>query len=190
MPASEELFVDFVRPHLGRLRVVAHQYARNAEDARDLIQETLLRAWRDMAAAEGRVRHRGWLLAILRNVARDWSRLASRRIRLEPIGDFELTELVAADLREPLAPVTGMTEAQFREFLDERVASALDVLEDPYREVLILSVAGDLRYAEIAEMLGCPMGTVMSRIARARRRLREHLADMAPRTQAARPHRP
>ncbi|GJQ25984.1 MAG: hypothetical protein HBSAPP02_10160 [Phycisphaerae bacterium] len=72
-----------------------------------------------------------------------------------------------------------MDESQFREFLDDRVAAALDTLEPPYREVVVLSVAGGLNYREIGDVLECPIGTVMSRMARARRALREQLADYA-----------
>jgi len=72
-----------------------------------------------------------------------------------------------------------MSEEQFREFLDATIAQALDALEAPAREIVILSVAADLSYREIAEVLDCPIGTVMSRMARARRALREHLADFS-----------
>ena len=64
-----------------------------------------------------------------------------------------------------------MSEEQFREFLDDKIAAALDALDPPFREVIILSVAGDLTYKEVAAVLDCPVGTVMSRMARARRTL-------------------
>ena len=69
-----------------------------------------------------------------------------------------------------------MDEDRFREFLDDKVVAALDAIDPAYREVLILAVAGDLTYREIGEVLACPVGTVMSRMARARRQLRERLA--------------
>ncbi len=72
-----------------------------------------------------------------------------------------------------------MDEERFREFLDERLVAALDALEPAFREVIILSVASGLNYREIAEVIGCPVGTVMSRMARARRALRERLGDLA-----------
>ena len=72
-----------------------------------------------------------------------------------------------------------MSEAAFRELLDDRLTRALDALAPAFREVVILSVAGDLTYREIARVLDCPVGTVMSRMARARRALRERLADVA-----------
>jgi RNA polymerase sigma-70 factor (ECF subfamily) len=72
-----------------------------------------------------------------------------------------------------------MSEAHFYEFLDDRLVAALEELDPPNREVVVLSVAGGLNYREIGEVLDCPMGTVMSRMARARRALRERLAEFA-----------
>ena len=112
-------------------------------------------------------------------MAAEWARHASRRITLAPVEHEELTELVGCELSEPLEALPSTTEDQFREFLDQRVATAFDSLEPTYREVVLLSVAADLSYREIAEVLGCPLGTVMSRMARARKALRERLARVA-----------
>lgn len=115
----------------------------------------------------------------MRNVAFEWQRTATRRSRLLPASDRELTELAATDNGDPLASLPAMDERAFCEFLDDRVLAALDALEPRFREVIILSVAGDLRYKEIAQVLDCPLGTVMSRMGRARRSLREQLAGFA-----------
>lgn len=175
--ASQE-FLNYVRPHWRRLHLIARQYVALA-DAPDLVQETLLRAWRNFSPAGDRVYQRAWLLVILRNVVLEWQRTARRRIRLTVVSDTELTEVASSDPGELLAAIPAMNEAQFRELLDDRLAAALDALEPVYREVLVLSVAGDLSYREIAEVLGCPVGTVMSRMGRARRFLRERLAEYA-----------
>ena len=186
MSGSSEAYLDFVRPHWRRLHLAARQYVARGDDAGDLVQEVLLRAWRNFSPADDRVYHRAWLFAIMRNVALEWHRTRKRRIRLVPAADGELTELAAIDPTEAVGEFPGLDERQFREFLDERVAGALDALEGQFREVLILSVAGGLNYREIAEVLDCPMGTVMSRMARARRTLREQLAGYA---QSERRHR-
>jgi RNA polymerase sigma-70 factor (ECF subfamily) len=115
----------------------------------------------------------------MRSVVRDWHRTAQRRIRLAPTQDDELTSLAAGDMGASFSPLPSMDEQRFREFLDDRVAAAFDALEEPFREVVLLSVAGGLNYREISEVLDCPIGTVMSRMARARRALREQLADFA-----------
>ena len=179
MTNDSQAFLDFVRPHWGELSLVAHQYVSASDRAHDLVQEVLMRAWRNFAPTDERVYHRAWLFVIMRNVAAEWHRMAGRRIRLASISDTELTDLASADPAEPFCAFPAMDERQFREFLDDRIAAALDALDAPFREVVILSVAGGLKYREIAEVLDCPVGTVMSRMARARRELREQLADFA-----------
>jgi RNA polymerase sigma-70 factor (ECF subfamily) len=116
--------------------------------------------------------------------------MATRRVRIVPHDQAELTELAAVDLSEPLLPLPSMDEASFYEFLDDRIVAALELLEPQYREVIVLSVAGGLNYREIGEVLDCPIGTVMSRMARARRALREQLADYAPSRDHAKGGRP
>ncbi len=171
--------MDHVTPLLRRLNAVALQYAPRGNEGRDLVQETLLRAWRNYSSVEEKTYRGAWLFVIMRNVAFEWQRAGSSRLRLTLLPDTELTELISADTSEPFAPVPSMSESEFREHLDDRIAAALDSLEAPYREVLMLSAAGGLTYREIAEVLDCPLGTVMSRIARARRSLRERLASFA-----------
>ncbi|MBI4717487.1 MAG: sigma-70 family RNA polymerase sigma factor [Planctomycetes bacterium] len=176
MSETEAAFLRLVRPCWRRLYLVARHYASSVEDARDLVQETLLRAWAAYNPSEDRSYREGWLFVIQRRVAAEWVRQAHRRVALEPGEHDELTELVGTDLSEPFAAIASSTENQFRDFLDEGVAAAFDALEPAFREVVLLSVAADLNYHEIAEVLGCPLGTVMSRMARARRKLRERLA--------------
>lgn len=181
MPArTTKMFLEFVLPHLRQMQVVAQQYVSRAADVNDLVQESLLRAWRSFSSAQGRPYERAWLFTIMRNVAWEWHRTATRRVRLVPFPDSELTEVASPDSEEPFAQLQAMDEDCFREFLDERIVAALEALEPLFGEVVVLSVAGELSYREIAEVLGCPVGTVMSRMARARRILRERLADFAP----------
>jgi RNA polymerase sigma-70 factor (ECF subfamily) len=177
--SERETFLHYVRPRWRRLHLAARQYVVCEEEAHDLVQEALLRAWRRFSVVEEKTHSPSWLFVILRHVAIDWRRTANRRIKLTPILDSELTDLAASDPTEPFCPFPTMTEEAFREFLDDRVAAALDALDPSFREVIVLSVVGELTYREIAEVLDCPFGTVLSRMARARRSLRERLADYA-----------
>lgn len=170
-------FLRLIRPCWQRLHAVARRYCVRAEDAADLVQETLLRAWRAYSPTQAASYRPAWLFVILRNIVIDWMRVAQKRVALVPIPVSELTELAPTELSDPLAPLSAMDETRFREFLDEKVVEAFDALDAPFREVVVLSVAGDLTYREIAEVLDCPIGTVMSRMARARRTLRERLAE-------------
>ena len=172
-------FLRYIRPHWRPLNAVARRYATEAESARDPVQETLLRAWRGFSPTEAGAYKASWLFVIMRNVALDWQRAARRRIKLSLSSYAELTEVAPDDPTEPFAPLPAMSEERFREFLDDRIAAALDALDPQFREVIILSVAGDLTYQEIAAVLDCPVGTVMSRMARARRTLREQLSQFA-----------
>lgn len=189
MSESAEIFLRYVRPHWRRLHSVAGQYVGASQDARDLVQEALMRAWRNYSPANDASYGKAWLFVILRNVAAEWGRTARRRVRLTPVGDSELTDLAAADLTEPFSALPAMDEDRFREFMDDRVAAALDALAPESREVIVLSVAGGLNYREVADVLDCPIGTVMSRMARARRSLRERLADYAVAGTPGRPAR-
>lgn len=176
-----EMFLALVRPHMQRLYALARQYTRSPDDAGDLLQETMLRAWRNYAPTQGADYCRAWLVTIQRNIAAEWHRARERRVRLVPVETEELTDLVGIDPAEPFPALSPMSEQQFREFLDATLVAAMDALPVEYREVIVLSVAGDLSYREIAEVLDCPVGTVMSRMGRARRALREQLADHARR---------
>ncbi len=189
MLEGAEAFLFFVRPHWRRLHLLARRYVGSEHDAHDLVQETLMRAWRHFSPQSGQSYTRGWLTVILRNVAADWARSGARRVRLDPVPVSELTELVPAGLSDPLAPLPAMDERRFREFLDERITEALDQLEPVYREVLMFSVASELTYREIADVLDCPVGTVMSRMGRARRALRERLSAFAAEKGWVRGHR-
>ena len=171
--ASE--FLRQVRPLWGRLQAVARKYCAQREDAGDLVQETLLRAWRAFSPVEGPTHPRAWLFAIMRNIVIDWHRAASRQVTIAPTDYEELTELAGAEPGEPLAPLSSMNEEQFREFLDATIARALDALEAPAREIVILSVAADLSYREIAEVLDCPLGTVKATLHAALGKLRRTL---------------
>lgn len=176
MTETEAAFLRLVRPCWRRLQLVARHYAASAEDARDLVQETLLRAWGAYNPNGDRSYREGWLFVIQRRVAAEWARTAGRRVKLILVEHDELTDLVGSELSEPFESLPTTTEEQFRELLDQNVVNAFDSLEPSYREVVLLSVAAELSYREIAEVLGCPLGTVMSRMGRARRALREKLA--------------
>lgn len=179
MDELANMFVRFSQPHWRRLHVVARRYTGSEESARDLVQEVLFRAWRNFSPSAGETYRPAWLFVIMRNVVSEWNRATKSRITLVPAQDGELTEAVAPDTAEPFAAFPSMDEGRFRDLLDERIAQAFDSLEAPFREVLVLSIAGGLTYREVGEVLDCPVGTVMSRIARARRTLRERLANYA-----------
>ncbi len=179
MESQTDIFTQYIRPHWKALHIVARQYVTSEADASDLVQETLLKAWKSFSSTEEKEYSRAWLFVIMRNAALDWQKMNKRRIKLFLVPHSELTEIAASDLNEPLCQMPVMDEERFLQFVDDHIVAALDTIDPAFREVIILSAAGGLKYSEIAQVLDCPMGTVMSRMARARSRLREYLADFA-----------
>jgi RNA polymerase sigma-70 factor, ECF subfamily len=164
----EERFQAFVVPELEVLLRVALTLSAQPADAEDLVQDTLLRAYRAIGTFDGAY-PRAWLLTIMRHTAA--SRGHRRRPQLlddpERIGELP-----------PAGPVAELTpeQAVMGRMLDTAVASALATLPDKFQRVVRLVDVDGLSYAETAGLLGVPVGTVMSRLHRARARIRAHLA--------------
>jgi RNA polymerase sigma-70 factor (ECF subfamily) len=160
-------FRDAALPHLDDVYTVARYMLRSAADADDAVQECYLRAFRHFDGFRGET-IKPWLLAILRNVCHAEF---ARRSGLLSVG-------AQADVAEDAAPLwqeethTAETELLRREDA-ERLRGLVAALPDPFREAIVLRDINDLSYRDIARVTGAPVGTVMSRIARARGMLRE-----------------
>lgn len=153
-------------PHLERLFRLALWLERDRDVAEDIVQETLAQALQSFHRFEPGSNCRAWLVAILQHV-RSNRRRALARVPLVPDTEEQIAETVAY---EPPTP-QGLTE--------EEVLHALRDLPQGYQEVILLSDVEQFSYKEIAEVLGIPMGTVMSRLHRARKLLRTALAAYA-----------
>jgi RNA polymerase sigma-70 factor, ECF subfamily len=174
-PTSNAAFDRYVLPEIEVLFRVARSLTRHDADAEDLVQETLLRAYRAIDRFDGR-HPRAWLLTILRNTHINRGRKRQPELMREGDG--------AAD-RIATAPASERADATVEATFDAAVEAALGELStDFYRVVELVDIDG-LSYAEAAEVLGVPTGTVMSRLHRARRRIRDHLARVGahPRSQ-------
>jgi RNA polymerase sigma-70 factor, ECF subfamily len=144
--------------------------ARNSADAQDLVQETCLRALRaiDGLRAEGSVK--SWLFTILRNI---WLNQLRQRRTSPDLIDLDAEENGAY---EPADAVQDPHKDFVNKVEREQVRAAIQQLPVEFREIIILREYEELSYQEIAGLLGCPIGTVMSRLARARARLRDLLS--------------
>lgn len=143
--------------------------SRSATEAEDLVQETCLRAIRGMGSLRPDSNVKGWLFTILRNI---WLNHV-RHLRTGP----EIVEL-NPDGSEPNDPVDTAKDAHsvyVGRVEREQVRAAILQLPVEFREIIILREYEELSYQEIASLLACPIGTVMSRLARARSRLRDLL---------------
>jgi RNA polymerase sigma-70 factor, ECF subfamily len=156
-------FERFARPHAAAALRLARTLVRNEADAQDVLQDSFLRAFRHFRGFSGES-PRAWLLSIVRNVS---FTLWRKRERDEP-GDVEAT------LEEP--DPTPSPEARLLDACDgQQVHAALDRLPSLHREVLVLREMEECSYREIADILGVPIGTVMSRLSRARSQLVKEL---------------
>jgi RNA polymerase sigma-70 factor, ECF subfamily len=162
--------IDF-GDYLDGLYGYAMVLSRNNAEAEDLVQETCLRALRaiDGLRAEGSVK--SWLFTILRNI---WLNQLRQR-RTAP----DLIELDADEngTYEPADAAQDPHDDFVNKLEREQVRVAIQQLPVEFREIIILREYEELSYQEIAGLLGCPIGTVMSRLARARSRLRDLLSD-------------
>jgi len=159
-------FREYVLPELDVLLRVARRLTRDHTDAEDLVQDTLVRAYRAVDRFDGRY-PRAWLLTILRNT--HYNRL---RKRTPDLLEDELAQKLpgrGADARD------GTAEAALGSGFDPLVRDAIANLSVKHRQVIALIDLDGLTYQEAADMLGVPPGTVMSRLHRARARVRDHL---------------
>jgi RNA polymerase sigma factor (sigma-70 family) len=157
-------FRDVALPHLDDVYTLARYLLRNAADADDAVQECYLRAFRHFDGFRGQA-IRPWLMAILRNVCR-----AEHARRAGAPGDM-------ADVAEDALPLWQESEnspetAVLRQGDSQTLQSLVDALPEPFREAIVLRDINELSYREIAEVVGAPIGTVMSRLGRARSLLR------------------
>ena len=160
----QEAFRRHVTPELGILLHVARTMSKGEHDAEDLVQETLLRAFRSIESFDGR-HPRAWLFTIMRNAQIN----RTRRRRPELLDDPRDAENASDD--NAALPEDLVEGRLFR----AAVVAALATLPRRMREVVELVDMDGLTYPEAATALGVPVGTVMSRLHRARRRIRDHL---------------
>lgn len=155
---------------------VAFRITGRNEDALDVVQDGFIRAFERLESFQRDASFKTWLLRIVSNRALD--HLRSRKVRLA-------TSLDGDEDNSPADYLAGSDDAAPGDDLDraelaERLQGAVESLPPDQRSTFALYASGDVTYGEIAEIVNVPIGTVMSRIYHARRRLREALADLAP----------
>lgn len=174
-PARDRAFESYVLPEVEVMLRVARSLTRNHADAEDLVQDSLVRAYKAVDRFDGR-HPRAWLLTILRNTHINRNRRRRPELLRDPDTQLERAAQVAAD-DDPARP-DRFVDLEF----DAELTRALDSLASPFAEVIELVDIEGLSYAEAAETLGIPIGTVMSRLHRGRKKIRERLrrAGVAP----------
>jgi len=161
-------FRDAALPYLDDAFTLARYLVRDAADAEDAVQECYLRALRHFDSYRGPAM-KPWLLTILRNVCNDeFARRRDREIPTDYSEDAEATDKMPVWQEAQASPEGLMLKAQD----DATIRRLVAELPEPFREAIVLREINDLSYQEIAEVSGVPVGTVMSRLARARAILR------------------
>jgi RNA polymerase sigma-70 factor (ECF subfamily) len=171
--SGPEQFARQALPHLGVLHAAAQRYAkRDRAAAEDLVQETLLRALISWERFRPGTDCRAWLLKILTNSFINGYRRKTRQRRLA-----QNEELLFCPRRRRAAhqPEATLMESM----LADEVIAALESLPDEFVEAVALADLAGMSYREVAARIGCPIGTVMSRLHRARKLLAEQLTDYA-----------
>ena len=168
-------FANVVMPHIDDAYRLAHWLTGNSTDAEDVVQDASLRAFSAIRGYAGGSA-RAWLLSIVRNTAYSWLR-KNRPAAVVTVDDLEAVELVQANpadhVETPEATLLAKIDA-------EQLRVAIAALPAPFRETLVLRDIEGLDYREIAQATEVPIGTVMSRLARARRRLTTTLGGKQP----------
>ena len=160
-------FEETVLPHLAAAYNLARWLVHNEHDAEDLVQEAYLRAFKFFSGYHGGD-SRAWLLTIVRNTCYTWLQ-QNRALRLiDPIDDK--LEEVGSDFADPETLLLQDADSQL-------VRQALEELPVEFREIVVMREMEGLAYKEIANIVDIPIGTVMSRLARGRKRLQALLVD-------------
>ena len=173
--SSEDSFSDRAAgtgiEYLGALYNYAMILTRNQAQAQDLVQETYLRAIPAMPRLRAESNVKSWLFRILRNV---WLNQL-RKQRTDP--QIVHIDAEPSPVDEPVDPGKHSYDAYVSKLEVKRVRAAIEQLPTEFREIILLREFEDLSYQEIAALLDCPAGTVMSRLARARSKLRVILSS-------------
>ena len=171
-------FDEMVLEHTDMMYAVALRLTRNVADAQDLTQNAVVKALRFHAKFQEGTYIKAWLLTILRNTfINDYRRKQRRPMNVELTG-AEAARYLLPDPDVNYDP-PGESYCDLIELLDDTVIQAIERLPEEFRLAVIMADIEDKSYKAIAEAMECPMGTVMSRLYRGRKLLREELKDFA-----------
>ncbi len=171
-----EVFEQELLPHVDALYNFAFHLSHHEEDANDLVQETFLKAYNAIERYEKGTNPKAWLFRILKNsFINDYRKTVRepKRVQYEDYVSFHDEE------DSPLAATVDLREVIFDQMLGDEVSAAVKQLPEEFRTVLLLCDIEDFSYDEIAEIMDIPVGTVRSRLHRARNFLKEKLKNYA-----------
>ena len=175
-------FEDLALPHLKALYRLAFRLTGETATAEDLVQETYLKAFQGFASLRSAHSIRPWLFQILSRLATDRYRSTRHEVPLDEAGELDRFSLHDQIADEDPFPYSNRLHDDFlAQFEDDDVRRALAALPEVYRIPVVLVYTEEMSYQELAEVLGCPLGTVMSRLYRGRKTLERELWECARR---------
>jgi RNA polymerase sigma factor (sigma-70 family) len=172
----DAVFERELLPHMDALYNFGYHLSYNEEDAGDLVQETYLKAYRFLDSYREGTNAKAWLFRILKNAFINQYRKKSRQPNRVEFEDYKVYQ--EGDARG-FSGVVDLRDELFRDQLGDEVSHALGRLPEEFRTVVVLCDLEGFRYEEIAEIVGIPIGTVRSRLHRARNMLKEQLRQYA-----------
>lgn len=177
---ARQEFEDVALPQLDSIYGAALRLTRNPAEAEDLVQDTFVRAYRFWHTFKQGTSIRAWLFTILRNTFINRYHRRNRSRNAQTDLEAQLSSIGSdAAVARPTPQVPGPEHAIGQRLTRERIDAALETIPEDYRTAVILADLEGLAYKEIAEIMDCPIGTVMSRIFRGRRLLHRLLHDHA-----------
>ena len=184
--ADQAQFEILSRPYMDALYAAALRMTRNPSDAEDLLQETYLKAYRAFERFDEGSNLRAWLFRILTNTYINVYRARQRQPLVEGMDDIETLHLYRTIAPVGHVPSRSAEEEVLALITDARVKAALESIPDTFRITVLLADVEGFSYAEIAEITGVPVGTVMSRLHRGRKSLEKALSPYVTATTNAR----
>jgi len=172
---DSEAFEELVARHRDKIYARAYTMMRNEEEALDLSQEAWIKAWQRLVQFQGDSSFATWMTRIVINLCLDQLR-RQKRMRSESIDEMDEESGGVERQMEPV--IINPTERLERGELRKRIDAALEKLSHEHRTVLVLHEFEEMEYKEIARTMGCSIGTIMSRLFYARRRMAGLLADL------------
>ena len=175
MSGDSESFNQLVLRWERPIYALAYRTLGREDEARDVCQETFLRAYRALPGFKGEAKFSSWLYRIALNLCRDWNRKKRRTPVMQAPEGVDLADL--ADLAAARGPVESIETLVARRQLSQRVATAMRTLPEEQRTAVILKEYHGLTFREIADMQGCPLSTVKTRLYQGLSVLRKQLVE-------------
>lgn len=173
---KQEDFNKEIIPHLDALYNFGLRLTSDPNDAEDLVQDTIVKAYRFFSSYEKGTNAKAWLFRILKNSYINNYRKKSKKPQQV---DYDEVSTFYETIRAERTDTSDLEDKMFRELIDDELSNALDNIPEDFRTVVLLCDVEDFTYEEIANMLDVPIGTIRSRLHRGRNLLKAELMDYA-----------